>query len=229
MAAAGHSLGEYTALAAAGVLSFEAGLALVAARGAAMAEAAAREPSGMAALIGADDESAEALAAARRSDGGRLWVANRNAPGQVVVAGGEDDIAWAVEHGSEHGARRVVPLEVAGAFHSPFMEPAAAALADAAAGPAYREARFPVWANATAAPHGRDGAAIAATLLEQLTAPVRCAESVAAMAASGVTRFVHIGPGDVTAGLARRSVEGTQTFVVSAIDEAAVVAGALGR
>lgn len=228
-AAAGHSLGEYTALAAAGVLSFADGLRLVAARGAAMAAAAAREPSGMAALLGADAAAAEALAGARRDEGGRLWVANRNAPGQVVVAGGTADLAWAAEHGREHGVRRVIPLKVAGAFHSPFMESAATALSAAVGAAGFGPAAFPVWANATAAPHDAAGDGVAATLLEQLTAPVRFDESLAAMADAGITRFVHIGPGDVTAGLAGRSVEGAETFVVSAIADIATVAAALNN
>ncbi len=110
-AAAGHSLGEYTALAAAGVIAFEDGLRLVAARGRAMAAAAAAAPSGMAALLGAEAEAAEALAAARRAEGGSLWVANVNAPGQVVLAGGVADLAWAEEHAREHGVRRVAPAQ----------------------------------------------------------------------------------------------------------------------
>ena len=222
--AAGHSLGEYTALAAAGAMSFEEGLRLVAARGRAMAAAAAAAPSGMAALIGADPEGGEALAAARRAEGGRLWVANVNAPGQVVVAGGLPDLAWAEAHAAEHGVRRVVPLKVAGAFHSPFMAPAAADLAGAMAGVAFGPLRFPVWANATAAPHQ---AAAGAVLLQQLTGPVRFAASLAAMAAAGIRCFVHVGPGDVTAGLARRSVEGAETHVVSRLDEVDAVAAAL--
>jgi [acyl-carrier-protein] S-malonyltransferase len=224
LAAAGHSLGEYTALVAADALSYGAGLALVAARGRAMAAAADQEPSGMAALIGGDDAAAEALAATRRSLGGRLWVANLNAPGQVVVAGGAEDIAWAVEAASEHGVRRVVALNVAGAFHSPFMEPAAAALAEAMGEVIFGAPTFPVWANATAAPHGDS---IGHTLLTQLTAPVRFRESLNAMASVGVDTFVHVGPGDVTAGLVRKSVEGATTLVISSLDDVTGVAAAL--
>ncbi len=222
--AAGHSLGEYTALAAAGALPFEDGLRLVAARGRAMAAAAAAAPAGMAALVGGDPEAAEALVAARRTEGGSLWVANFNAPGQVVVAGGLPDLAWAEAHAGEHGVRRVVPLKVAGAFHSPFMAAAAADLKAAMAGVAFGALRFPVWANATAAPHEGDAGAL---LLRQLTAPVRFAASLESMAAAGIRRFVHLGPGDVTAGLARRSVEGAETHVVSRLDEVDAVAAAL--
>jgi [acyl-carrier-protein] S-malonyltransferase len=223
-AAAGHSLGEYTALAAAGVVGFEAGLRLVAARGRAMAAAAAIAPSGMAALLGAEAEAAEALAAARRAEGGSLWVANLNAPGQVVLAGGMADLAWAETHAREHGVRRVAPLRVAGAFHSPFMAPAAADLAAAVAGVEFASPAFPVWANATAAAYAEGPGTL---LLRQLTAPVRFAESLAGMATAGVGTFVHVGPGDVTAGLARRSVEGAATHVVSRLDEVDAVAAAL--
>jgi [acyl-carrier-protein] S-malonyltransferase len=224
-AAAGHSLGEYTALAAAGAMSFRDGLALVAERGRAMAEAAASEPSGMAALIGGDVDAAESMAVDRRAAGGSLWVANINAPGQVVVAGGLEDIQWAVANGAGYGIRRVIPLEVAGAFHSPFMEPAAADLGVAVARQAFGAPGFPVWANATAAPHRPDG--IGELLARQLTAPVRFSEILTGMAASGVDTFVHLGPGDVTAGLARKSVEGARTFVVSAPQDADSVRAAI--
>ncbi|MDX1690895.1 MAG: ACP S-malonyltransferase [Acidimicrobiia bacterium] len=222
--AAGHSLGEYTALAAAGVLSFEDGLRLVAARGLAMADAAAREPSTMAALIGADLEAAESLAADRRDEGGRLWVANVNAPGQIVVAGGTDDVEWAGSVARDRGIRRVVPLKVAGAFHSPFMAPAAEALTEAVGTTRFEPASFPVWANATAAPHGES---VGGALVEQLTSPVRFAESLGAMAGAGIGVFVHVGPGDVTAGLARRSIDGAETYVVSGPADLESVAAAL--
>lgn len=223
-AAAGHSLGEYTALAASGAIDFETGLAVVAARGRAMAAAADLEPSGMAALIGAEPAQAEALAAACRAQGGRLWVANLNAPGQVVVAGGRDDLTWAADRARDHGIRRVVPLKVAGAFHSPFMEPAAAQLQSAIAGIEFEEASFPVWANATARPHGAD---IGASLIRQLTSPVRFVETLRSMAERGVGSFVHVGPGDVTAGLARKSIEGGEVYTVSSLDDVEPVAAAL--
>lgn len=223
-AAAGHSLGEYTALAASGAVTFDDGLRLVAARGGAMARAADLEPSGMAALMGADRERAEALVAARRSHGGRLSVANFNAPGQIVVAGGVADLEWAAAAAAEFGVRRVVPLRVAGAFHSSFMEPAATELAGVMQGLAFGEPVFPVWANVTGRPHSGD---IGAALLQQLTAAVRFDESLQAMARAGIGTFVHIGPGDVTAGLARRSIEGASTMVVSNLEEAEAVAAGL--
>lgn len=215
-AAAGHSLGEYTALAASGALDFFDGLRLVAARGRAMAAAADLEPSGMAALIGADEATAESIAAGRRGDGGRLWVANINAPGQIVVAGGTEDIEWIVANARDLGVRRAVALKVAGAFHSPFMAPAADDLAAALAGIEFSPPAFPVWANATAAQHESE---VAATLVAQLTGTVRFSDSLRAMAAAGTDTFVHVGVGDVTAGLAKRSVEGTEPVVVSSMGD----------
>ncbi len=222
-AAAGHSLGEYTALAAAGAIGYADGLRLVAARGAAMAQAAAATDSGMAALLGGDADAAEALAATRRAEGGALWVANLNAPGQVVVAGGADDIAWAAEHARDHGIRRAIPLKVGGAFHSPVMESAADDLGLALAAAQFASPAFPVWANADAEP----AADIADALRRQLTSPVRFAETLAGMAESGIDTFVHIGPGDVTAGLAKRTVAGATVFAVSSLADIAEVAEAV--
>lgn len=221
IATAGHSLGEYTALAAAGVFDFATGLALVAARGRAMAAAAGQEPSGMAALLGIDGEGAEGIARKRRDDGGRLWVANLNAPGQVVVAGGAADIAWVAENGRELGARRVVPLDVAGAFHTPFMDPAAAELAAALAGVSFGTPGFAVWGNTEAEPMGGD---LAGLLARQLTSPVRFGESLEGMAAAGVDTFVHVGPGDVTAGMAKRAVRGARVVTVSSLEDVAAAA-----
>jgi [acyl-carrier-protein] S-malonyltransferase len=214
--AAGHSLGEYTALAAAGSFTFLEGLSLVAARGRAMASAAAREASGMAALIGADAATAESIAATRRADGGKLWLANINAPGQIVVAGGAADIEWVVASARDLGVRRAVPLKVAGAFHSPYMESAATALASALQAVHIAPPSFAVWSNVTATPHGDTPAP---ALLEQLTGTVRFSESLLSMAGAGITTFVHVGPGDVTAGLAKRSVEGTEPVVVSSLED----------
>lgn len=212
VAAAGHSLGEYTALAASGALDYTAGLRLVAARGAAMAEAAAVAPSGMVALLGVDAELAEAICLRRRAEGGRIWVANLNAPGQVVLAGARGDVEWVVAHARELGARRGVPLKVAGAFHTPFMAPAAERLAAALADVDLGESGFPVYANVSAEPIADPRR----QLVEQLTAPVRFAESLTRMAADqGVEVFVHVGPGDVTAGLVRRTVPDAEVIVVS--------------
>lgn len=214
-AAAGHSLGEYTALAAARIMRFTDGLSLVGARATAMADAATAAASGMAAVIG-DLESAEAICAARREMGGRLWVANLNAPGQVVVAGGVEDLEWAIANGRDLGARRVIPLKVAGAFHSPFMEPAAQRLAEAVADIEFADGAFPVWSNVTGQPHAAEE--VARRLVDQLTAPVLFADSLLSMAAAGIDTFVHVGPGDVTAGLVKRTLPDATTIVVDTLD-----------
>ena len=222
-AAAGHSLGEYTALAAAGVFDYATGLGLVSARGKAMGEAATTESSGMAALLGADEETAERVAVARRDQGGRLFVANLNAPGQVVVAGGKDDLAWLGENGRELGVRRVIPLDVAGAFHSPFMASAAASLRAALGAVHFAEPGFPVYANVSAQPV----ADVAAALADQLTGAVRFAASLEAMVTAGLDALVHVGPGDVTAGMAKRTVKDVEVHVVNDLESVATVAAAL--
>ena len=215
--AAGHSLGEYTALAAAGAISFTDALGAVAARGRAMAAAADLAPSGMAALLGADLETAQAVCAARQEEGGRLSVANVNAPGQVVVAGGAEDIEWLAENGREHGVRRAIPLKVAGAFHSSFMEPAVANVEAALEGVEVSSPQFPVWSNTTAQSHV--AADIKATLARQVVEPVLFADSLTDMARNGVTTFLHVGPGDVTAGLAKRTLDDVEIHVVSGVDD----------
>lgn len=222
-AAAGHSLGEFTALAAAGALPFLQGLALVAARGTAMARAAALEETGMAALIGADEVTAAKIAEERRADGGRLWVANINAPGQIVLSGSRADIDWLTEHGRELGVRRVIPLKVAGAFHSPYMQPARDEFARALEGVEWSQPNFAVWANVTAEPTADPRS----TVLDQLTGTVRFSETLQRMADGGIEAFVHVGPGDVTAGMAKRAAPGTQTFTVSTLADVDAVAGEL--
>jgi [acyl-carrier-protein] S-malonyltransferase len=218
-AAAGHSLGEYTALAAARAMDFQTGLGLVAERGAAMQQCAEQVESGMAALLGADVDTAEALCHTRRDLGGKLWVANINAPGQVVVAGGAEDITWAVENGRDHGVRRVIPLKVAGAFHSPFMAAASQQLGAALADVSFATPEFAVYANVTAAPVED----IRTNLADQLISQVRFSETLLAMADAGVETFVHIGPGDVTATMAKRTVKGASVLVVSALSDIAAV------
>lgn len=222
-AAAGHSLGEYTALAASGSLAYFDGLALVAKRGEAMAGAAALVETGMAALLGADREKANEIVDARATAGGQLSVANINAPGQVVVAGDMDDLDWLDDNVRDLGVRRAIRLNVAGAFHSPFMQPAAVALEGAIGDVSFDPPAFPVYANATAEPTVDP----AVTLVDQLTAPVRFAETLERIATTGVSTFVHIGPGDVTAGLVKRTVKDADVRVVSTIEQARTVAGEL--
>ncbi|HJR92833.1 MAG TPA: ACP S-malonyltransferase [Acidimicrobiia bacterium] len=224
-AAAGHSLGEYTALAGAGVLAYEVALAVVAERGRAMAAAADVRPSGMAAVIGADVAATEEVCRRRRRSGGELWVANVNAPGQVVVAGAAADLVWLGENARDLGLRRVIPLAVAGAFHSPLMEPASGRLA-AVLGPVeLGEPRFPVYANVSARP--LDASGIVENLIAQVVSTVRFAETLEAMAAAGVDTFVHVGPGDVTAGLVKRTLPEATTLTVSSLGDISAVAAAL--
>lgn len=225
-AAAGHSLGEYTALTAAGSITFDRALDVVSKRGLAMADAATQASSGMVALVGADVDLAESVAAARRELGGRLQVANINAPGQVVLAGSTDDIDWVVANGREHGVRRAIPLKVAGGFHSDFMEAAAELVGDTLETIDFGPPAFPVWSNTTARPHELDS--LARTLREQVVSPVRFQESLEGMAGSGVDTFIHVGPGDVTAGMAKRSVPGATIHVVSTPGDIQAVATALG-
>ncbi|MEX0756415.1 MAG: ACP S-malonyltransferase [Acidimicrobiia bacterium] len=213
VAAAGHSLGEYTALAAAGVIDYDAALRVVAERGRAMADAADLEASGMAALLGADVELAEGIEAASRAAGGRLTVANDNAPGQVVVAGGVADLDWLDANGRDLGVRRAVRLKVAGAFHSPFMASAAERVATAVATIEPREGRFAVYANVTATPvHPAD---VARALTDQVVGRVRFADTLRNIAGHGIGTFVHVGPGEVTAGMAKRTVEGAEVLTIS--------------
>lgn len=224
--AAGHSLGEYTALAAAGVFDYDSALALVALRGRAMARAADLEDSGMAALVGADPETAGSAARQSREQGGRLEVANLNAPGQVVVAGGSEDLAWLSANAGALGIRRVILLKVAGAFHSQFMAPAQPELAEALERTPIGEPAFPVWSNTTARPH--DQLEIAGLLTRQLVEPVRFSETLEEMSDAGIDTYVHIGPGEVTAGLARRTAPGAEVLVISETGDIRGVIDAIG-
>lgn len=224
-AGAGHSLGEYTALAAAGVFGFEEALSVVAARGRAMAEAADAEESGMMAVMGIGSERAEEIAETRRREGGRLVVANLNAPGQVVMAGGASDLDWLESKAKSLRLRRMVRLAVAGAFHSQFMAPAARQVAAALENVRPRSPGFPVYSNVTAEPVRQDR--IAETLVAQVCSPVRFDRSLQAMAGGGVDVFVHVGPGKVTAGLAKRTVRSATVLVVNDLAGAARAAESL--
>lgn len=214
MGGAGHSLGEYTALAAAGVIDYADGLKLVAARGAAMA-AVDGEPAGtMAAVMGPDLNTVEAFVAEWRAAGGALWVANVNAPGQVVLAGAAADIASLAAKARELGLRRVIPLKVSGAFHTPLMAHAQSQLDEALAAARFAEGSFPIWTNLHAAPVADSAAALSG----QLVGRVRFSESLDAMRAAGAEAFVHIGPGDVTAGMAKRTADGATVITVSSLE-----------
>ena len=226
VAAAGHSLGEYSAITAAGILGYPDALRVVAERGRAMADAAASAPSGMAALLGADRETAEIVSAQRRNSGGRLYVANVNAPGQIVVAGSQTDIDWIEENRSEWGIRRVIPLKVAGAFHTPFMEPASRRLSTVLDGLTLKPPLFDVYANTTGWPVAIGG--IEQTLVNQVTEPVLFADTLIHMWERGIRGFLHVGPGDVTAGLARRTLPDATVLAVSTSSDIGPAADSLG-
>lgn len=206
-AAAGLSLGEYTALHLAGSFSFEDGLRLVALRGRFMQDAAEASQGGMVALIGADEEKALEVCA-KAAEGDCLVCANFNAPGQIVLSGHATACDRAVTVAGELGLR-AAKLTVAGAFHSPLMQPAAERLAEALDRTAFSAPSCPVWSNVTARPHGNDPATIKRLLVEQLTAPVRwsqsCTDLIAALRSGGtVVAYREVAPGTVLKGLMKR-------------------------
>ncbi len=200
---AGHSLGEYSALAAAGVFSFEDGLRLVDRRARAMAEQGRGNPGTMAAILGLED-AAVAQACAEASAIARVEVANYNCPGQVVISGLAEGVAKAMELCRARGAAKVVPLAVSGPFHSSFMIPAGQALQTGFAAAAWHAARVPVVANVLAAPLS-GAVAIQDALVCQVSQPVQWTASVRAMLAAKVDSFIEIGPGRVLCGLIRKA------------------------
>ena len=198
---AGHSLGEFSALVAAGVLPFEQGLKLVETRALAMQKACEAAPSTMAAIIGLPDEKVEEICAGIE---GVCVPANYNSPGQVVISGTMEAIAAACEQFKAAGAKRALPLKVGGAFHSPLMEPARAELAQAIEQADFSAPRCPIYQNVDALPH-TDPEEIKRNLVAQLTAPVRWSQIVTRMAADGMTEAEELGPGKVLQGLIGRT------------------------
>ena len=199
-AAAGHSLGEYTALVATGALSFEDGVRVVNERGEAMQAAAEERPGTMAAILGLDDGDADA--ACRRAEGD-AWVANYNAPGQVVVAGSPEALERAADAARQLGAKKVMPIPVGGAFHTPYMAPARDRLRKALDDTRLSPPEVPVVANVDARPH-TDGPEWEQLLSAQLCSPVRWHQSVSRLKADGGDIFVELGAGGVLTGLAKR-------------------------
>lgn len=203
-ALAGHSLGEFSALAAAGALSFEDALKLVRARGLAMKAAGQAQPGGMAAVLGLEvDQVRSACEAASASGQGGVWVANDNCPGQVVISGDEDALGRASQQLTDMGARKVIRLAVSIAAHSPYMAAAQTQFTQALAAVRLSDPQAPVFGNVSAQAMTSAGA-IKADLEAQLTASVRWTESVQAMAAAGVKTVIEMGPGSVLSGLVRR-------------------------
>lgn len=202
---AGHSLGEYSALAAAGAIRFEDGLRVVRTRGELMAQAGDKRPGTMAAVLGLDDDVIERICNEASSNGRIARPANFNAPGQVVISGDVPAIEVATEKLKEAGARRVVPLPVSGAFHSPLMDFARDGLASTLERLEIKRPTCPIYLNVTAEPTS-DPDEIRRRLLEQLLAPVRWTDILRAKQSDGAGRFVEVGAGNVLTGLARRTL-----------------------
>lgn len=199
---AGHSLGEFSALVAAGAMSFEDGLKLVSARAMAMQKACEITPSTMAAVIGTDDSTVERICAEAP---GTVVPANYNCIGQLVISGEIESIKWSCEKLKEAGAKRALMLQVGGAFHSPLMEPAREELAAAIENTTFNKPICPIYQNTDALPH-TDPAEIKANLIKQLTAPVKWRQSVEKMWEDGAREFVELGPGSVLQGLIKKIV-----------------------
>jgi [acyl-carrier-protein] S-malonyltransferase len=198
---AGHSLGEFSALVAAGALSFEDGLALVYKRALAMQKACELNPSTMAAILGLDDAKVEEICASISEE--VVVAANYNCPGQLVISGSMKGIEIACEKMKAAGAKRALPLPVGGAFHSPLMEPARVELAEAIKNTVFNKPVCPIYQNVDAKPY-TEVADIQNNLIAQLTAPVRWTQTVQHMVADGATLFVECGPGKVLQGLVKK-------------------------
>jgi [acyl-carrier-protein] S-malonyltransferase len=215
VAFAGHSLGQITALIAAGILSLEDGIRLAAERADCTQAAADARPGRMAVLLGATLDQAEAASAGATSAGRTSWVANDNAPGQVVIGGTPPGVTAAGARARDLGVKRVMPLKVGAAFHTPLMAPAAAHLLDHLSDTTFTAPAAPVVTNTDAAAHrGADG--WPERLSRHLVAPVRWRESLETLAALGARTFLEVGPGAVLSGLARRTLSGVTTRNVAA-------------
>lgn len=211
---AGHSLGEYTALTATGALGFDDGVRLVAARAAAMHDAGLARPGTMAAVLGLDDDKVGVACNLADAD---VWVANFNAPGQVVIAGSPEGVDMAAAHAKDLGAKRVMPLPVSGAFHTPFMAAARGPLRDAIAAASPRDTDVPVVSNVDAKSHDV-GSEWASLLSAQLSSPVRWRQCLVTLEAAGVSAFAELGPGGVLSGMAKRTTDG-RTISVATPDD----------
>lgn len=208
---AGHSLGEYTALTASGSLGFDDGVRLVLERSDAMHAAGVESPGVMAAVLGLDDDHVEV--ACRRADD-QVWVANYNAPGQVVIAGSPDGVQKASQHAKDLGSKRVMSLPVSGAFHTPFMTPARERLRAAIAAARPRDTDVPIVSNVDALNH-QTGDEWAGLLSAQLCSPVRWKQSLLQLQQQGVAGYVELGPGGVLTGMVKRTIDGARSISVS--------------
>lgn len=212
---AGHSLGEYTALVASGALSFDEGCAIVVERGEGMQQAAEDQPGTMYAVLGLEDEQVDI--ACRRADGD-VWVANYNAPGQVVIAGASDALERAAATAKQLGAKRAVQLPVGGAFHTPYMASARTKLRKALEAAQFRNPEVPIVANVDGLVHDV-GDKWPDLCSAQLCSPVRWRQSVAELASLGATMLVEVGPGNVLTGLAKRIAPDLQAISISTPDD----------
>ena len=212
---AGHSLGEYSALTASGVLDFGDAAALVAERGNAMQAAADEREGTMAAILGLDDDDVQ-IACSRAP--GEVWLANHNAPGQAVIAGTPEAIDKAATIARELGAKRVMPLQVGGAFHTPFMAPARDRLTKAIDRTEFRDPQGTVVANVDGTAHSR-GPDWPDLLKAQLTSPVRWRQTLQTLSDAGFTTFVELGPGEVLGRLVKRTLKGTRPLSVAAPED----------
>lgn len=210
----GHSLGEFSALVAAGALAFDDGLKLVYARAMAMQKACEAEPSTMAAIIGLEDEKVVDIC---NSTEGIVVPANFNAPGQVVISGSVESVKNACEKMKEAGAKRALPLKVGGAFHSPLMEPARVELAAAISNTPFNKPVCPVYQNVDAIPNS-DPESIKDKLIAQLTSPVRWTQIVKNMVANGMKELIELGPGNVLQGLTKKIAPSIVTSVPKLFD-----------
>ena len=210
---AGHSLGEFSALVAAGALSFEEGLRLVSKRAMAMQRACELNPSTMAAVLALPDETVEKICAETE---GVVVAANYNCPGQLVISGSIESVDKACAALKAAGAKRAMRLAVGGAFHSPLMEPARAELSKAIEEAVIVAPKWPVYQNVDAMPH-TDPAEIKANLIAQLTAPVRWTQSVQHMVADGATSFTELGPGKVLQGLVGKIAPGVEATSIQSL------------
>lgn len=215
-AAFGHSLGEYTALVATRALPFGQAVTLVHARGQAMLEAARRSPGGMVAVLGLEDDAVEALCA--ELDG--VWPANFNSPGQVVVSGREEALGELAERARAAGARRIVPLKVSGAFHSPLIESALGPLGEALAATEWAPPAPPFY-SVCSLDFERDG--FPELLLRQLVSPVRFTQAVRSLRSAGYDSFLEVGPGSVLGGLVKRIAPEAATASAGDLDSVAAL------
>jgi [acyl-carrier-protein] S-malonyltransferase len=218
--AAGHSLGEFSAYVAAGALAFEDAVRAVRRRGELMYRSGQDRPGTMAALLGLGDEAVETVCRDASGEGGVCVPANYNGPGQVVISGDEPAVLRAMELAREAGAKRALPLNVSGAFHSPLMSVAEAGLEEHLAGVTLSPVAFPVVSNVTASPV-TDPEEARRLLVEQLTSPVRWTASMRTMLDGGVRRFIELGPGSVLAGLMKRIEREAEVISLGTADQAA--------